>query len=184
MTGLERNAQAVPLAAYAPLLVHWNDRPWPTNMLVFDNHRHFGIPSYHVQRLFRETQGTHYVDTQVANNPASLVHQDTVAASATCQDADCTTLVVKIVNFASYAQVVSLQLQGGGGVQVDSHGEMVVITSQHPEDENSFEDPLKVAPVGGAVTGFSNRFKLLVHAFSVNAVQLHLAAQPAGAAQE
>jgi alpha-L-arabinofuranosidase len=45
MTGLERNAEAVPLAAYAPLFVNWNNRPWPTNMIVFDNHRWFGIPS-------------------------------------------------------------------------------------------------------------------------------------------
>lgn len=23
----------------APLFVHWNNRPWPTNMIVIDNHR-------------------------------------------------------------------------------------------------------------------------------------------------
>ena len=33
MTGLERNGRAVPLAAYAPLFVNVNDRPWPTNLI-------------------------------------------------------------------------------------------------------------------------------------------------------
>jgi hypothetical protein len=33
MTGLERNARAVPLAAYAPLFVNVHDRPWPTNLI-------------------------------------------------------------------------------------------------------------------------------------------------------
>ncbi len=33
MTGLERNARAVPLAAYAPLFVNVQDRPWPTNLI-------------------------------------------------------------------------------------------------------------------------------------------------------
>lgn len=42
MTGMERNSGgggAVLAGAYAPLMVNANARPWPTNMLVFDNHR-------------------------------------------------------------------------------------------------------------------------------------------------
>ena len=33
MTGMERNSDIVLLGAYAPLFVHWNNRPWPTNMV-------------------------------------------------------------------------------------------------------------------------------------------------------
>jgi hypothetical protein len=39
MTGLERNSKVVRAAAYAPLFVNTNSRPWPTNMIVFDNQR-------------------------------------------------------------------------------------------------------------------------------------------------
>lgn len=31
--------QVVLAAAYAPLLVNDNARPWPTNLIVFDSHR-------------------------------------------------------------------------------------------------------------------------------------------------
>ena len=46
MTGMERNSGgggAVLAGAYAPLMVNANARPWPTNMLVFDNHRWGGV---------------------------------------------------------------------------------------------------------------------------------------------
>lgn len=28
-----------PLRAQAPLFVHWNNRPWPTNMIAINNHQ-------------------------------------------------------------------------------------------------------------------------------------------------
>lgn len=35
--------------------------------------RWFGIPSYHVQQMFRRAQGTHYLDTHVVTNPSTQV---------------------------------------------------------------------------------------------------------------
>lgn len=40
MTGVERNSQQVAMAAFAPLLSHWNDRACPHNMIIFDNRRY------------------------------------------------------------------------------------------------------------------------------------------------
>ena len=39
MTGMERNSDIIKLASYAPLFVHTENRIWPTNMIVIDNHR-------------------------------------------------------------------------------------------------------------------------------------------------
>lgn len=39
MTGMERNSDIIKLASYAPLFVHTQNRIWPTNMIVLDNHR-------------------------------------------------------------------------------------------------------------------------------------------------
>ena len=57
--------------------------------------RVFGIPSYHVQKLFSEVVGVKYVSTQAASD-MSLVHTERVAAGATCQDQACTDLAVKV----------------------------------------------------------------------------------------
>ena len=182
MTGLERNGESVEMAAYAPLFVHWNDRPWPTNMIVFDNHRAFGIPSYHVQRIFRETQGTQYAWTRVLDPPpGSSVHLQTLAASATCQDDACAALAVKLVNFASFEQTAGVRVVGrGDGVEVEGEGHVIVLTGEHPEDENTFEQPLRVAPTVGAVSGLSHAFALRLPPYSLTVLQLRLGAPPSG----
>lgn len=54
MIGLENNSDIVAMAAYAPLFCHENDRKWPVNMVVFDSHRVYGTPSWHVQKLFAD----------------------------------------------------------------------------------------------------------------------------------
>lgn len=56
MMGLENNSDIVDMAAYAPLFCHHNNREWPVNLIVFDNHRVYGTPSYYAQRLFAENR--------------------------------------------------------------------------------------------------------------------------------
>lgn len=52
MLGMERNADRVIMASYAPLFYNVNDRRWPVNLIGYDNARSFGRASYHAQRLF------------------------------------------------------------------------------------------------------------------------------------
>ena len=57
--------------------------------------RVFGIPSYHVQKVFSEVLGVRYASTQAASD-MSLVHTERVAAGTTCQDEACTHLALKV----------------------------------------------------------------------------------------
>lgn len=52
MTGMERNSDIVVMSSYAPLFVNVNHRRWNPDLICFDNTRSYGIPSYHVQKLF------------------------------------------------------------------------------------------------------------------------------------
>ncbi|HVL39624.1 MAG TPA: alpha-L-arabinofuranosidase C-terminal domain-containing protein, partial [Fimbriimonadaceae bacterium] len=52
MSGMERNADVVRMASYAPLFVNVNNRQWNPNAIVFDSARSYGTPSYWVQWLF------------------------------------------------------------------------------------------------------------------------------------
>ncbi len=56
MLGMENNSDIVDMAAYAPLFNHEHNREWPVNLIVFDNHRAYGTPSYHAQILFAENR--------------------------------------------------------------------------------------------------------------------------------
>ena len=52
MTGMERNADVVVMASYAPLFVNAGWRQWNPDAIVFDSGRVCGTPSYHVQAMF------------------------------------------------------------------------------------------------------------------------------------
>jgi alpha-L-arabinofuranosidase len=70
MTGMERNSDVVVLGAYAPLLCNANHKAWPVNLINFDSYRWFGLPSYYVQEMFSNNQGTNVLPFSVENNPA------------------------------------------------------------------------------------------------------------------
>lgn len=57
MTGLEKNAHAVGLVCYAPMLCNADYVNWKPDMIWFNNHQVFGTPNYYVQKLFMNHQG-------------------------------------------------------------------------------------------------------------------------------
>lgn len=63
MTGMEK-AEGVGLACYAPMLCHVDYVNWKPVMLYYDNHRVYGSPSYYVQKLFMNYQGTRLLETK------------------------------------------------------------------------------------------------------------------------
>lgn len=61
MTGLERNADVVKLASYAPLLADVDSAQWRPDMIWFDGQRSWGSTSYEVQKLFMTNVGDEVV---------------------------------------------------------------------------------------------------------------------------
>jgi alpha-L-arabinofuranosidase len=57
MTGMERNSDVVIMGSYAPLFCNANHKRWPINLINYDSHRVFGIPSYYVQQMFSQNRG-------------------------------------------------------------------------------------------------------------------------------
>lgn len=57
MTGLERNADVVRMASYAPLFAHIDGWQWTPNLIWTDNLRVMQTPSYYVQQLFMHHRG-------------------------------------------------------------------------------------------------------------------------------
>ncbi|MFS0661119.1 alpha-L-arabinofuranosidase C-terminal domain-containing protein [Niallia alba] len=69
MIGLERNADKVALACYAPMLANIDFVNWKPNMLWFNQSNVYGTPNYYVQKLFMKYQGTHTIPFQLNNLP-------------------------------------------------------------------------------------------------------------------
>ncbi len=65
MTGLERNADKVALACYAPLFCNVDYVNWKPDMIWYDNHRAMPTANYYVQKLFMTNQGATSIESVV-----------------------------------------------------------------------------------------------------------------------
>lgn len=75
LTGVEQNQDIVTLSAYAPLFENVNYSAWKPNLIRFDNHQVYGIPSYHVLSLFGKYRGNDVVETQMEGAMQPSVYQ-------------------------------------------------------------------------------------------------------------
>ncbi|MGY3519622.1 alpha-L-arabinofuranosidase C-terminal domain-containing protein [Micromonospora sp. PTRAS2] len=92
LTGLERNADVVRMASYAPLLANVDNVQWRPDLIWFDNDESWGSTSYQVQKLFMNNVGDRTVPSRVtgpSTAPAPItggVGLSTWATSATYDD--------------------------------------------------------------------------------------------------
>ncbi|MEE1764050.1 alpha-L-arabinofuranosidase C-terminal domain-containing protein [Streptomyces sp. SP18BB07] len=70
MTGLERNADIVKLASYAPLLANEDYVQWRPDMIWFNNHASWNSASYETQKLFMNNVGDRVVPSTATGTPA------------------------------------------------------------------------------------------------------------------
>jgi alpha-N-arabinofuranosidase len=148
MTGLERNADVVRLASYAPLFAHVDAWQWTPNLIWFDNLRSYGTPSYYVQKLFGQHKGTTVLPATVTGAPAAGL--DGLFASASRDEAS-GDVIVKIVNPGPAARDVRLSLTG---VTPAAGGRRITLTGD-PAAENSLQRPAVDLPREEAVAQFA-----------------------------
>ncbi|MBB5440245.1 alpha-L-arabinofuranosidase [Pedobacter sp. AK017] len=159
MTGLERNADIVTMAAYAPLFAHVKDWQWTPNLIWFDNVSSYATPSYYVQQMYSLNKGTDVVP--ITLNGESIAGQDSVWASAVV-DRKAGVLIVKLVNPSSVAKVKSIAGLKGGKASL-------TVLKGRPEEVNSLEMPELVKPVTALMTvkGKELKLDLAPHSFTV-----------------
>jgi alpha-L-arabinofuranosidase len=109
MTGLERNADLVRLATYAPLFAHVDAWQWNPDLIWYDNLRSMKSPNYHVQQLYSQFKGTDVLSALSAGKP--LAGQSGLYASSV-KDTKSNTLIIKIVNKEMNAQTLKIALDG------------------------------------------------------------------------
>ena len=79
MTGLERNADIVAMASYAPLFANLNNKDWNPDLIYFNNSQVYGTPSYYAQQMFSANRGDLVLPLaisfpgNVTNNPQGAV---------------------------------------------------------------------------------------------------------------
>lgn len=70
MTGLERNADVVKLASYAPLFANEDYVQWQPDLVWFNNHAAWNSANYEVQKLFMTNVGDRVVPSTATGTPS------------------------------------------------------------------------------------------------------------------
>ncbi|GAC1589468.1 MAG: alpha-L-arabinofuranosidase C-terminal domain-containing protein [Hymenobacter sp.] len=141
MTGLERNADVVAMASYAPLFAHVDAWQWTPNLIWFDNLSAYGTVNYYVQQLFSHNKGTTMLPVQ---RPAGAKNgTDNLFASAVADD-PAGDLVVKLVNYSSSPRAVKVTL--AGAKKLGKTGRALVMASPDLNTQNSLQEPTRLTP--------------------------------------
>ena len=146
MTGLERNADIVHMATYAPLFAHVEGWQWRPDMIWFDNLNSVRTTSYYVQQLFAHNKGTNVLPlTMNKKNVTGAEGQNGLFASAV-YDKDKNELIVKVVNTSATAQPISLNFEGLKKQDVLSDGRCIKLHSLDLDKDNTLEQPSAITP--------------------------------------
>ena len=150
MTGLERNADVVQMASYAPLLAHVEAWQWRPDLIWFDNLRSVGTPNYYVQQVFATNKGNTVIPVKM--DGAVVAGKDSLYSSASV-DAAKHELIIKVVNIASKAQPVELDLTGKA--KPGKTYSQTILSSTEKYAYNTLSNPMKISPRnnGGSVSG-------------------------------
>lgn len=162
MTGLERNADVVIMASYAPLLAHIEAWQWRPDLIWYDNLNSIGTPNYYVQKIFSNYKGTQVVP--VLCNGSSLSGQDSLYSSATI-DKNAGKVYIKLVNISSVVRSVSLNLQGL------SFSKDCLVESLKSSDRysyNSISNPRLIYPETKTLAITGKKINIAVDPISVN----------------
>lgn len=149
MTDLERNADVVDMATYAPLFAHVDGWQWRPDMIWYDNTRMFKTVSYYVQQMYACNKGTNVLPlTMNGKAVAGQEGQDGLFASAVV-DKKKGEVIVKVANTSDKTQEVTLNLNGLKGSRSVS---LTTLQCDNMDAENTLDNPNKIRPVETTAT--------------------------------
>lgn len=154
MTDLERNADVVDMATYAPLFAHVDGWQWRPDMIWYDNTRMFKSVSYYVQQMYACNKGTNVLPlTMNGKSVAGQEGQDGLFASAVV-DKKKGEIIVKVANTSDKAQDVTFNLNGLKGSRSAT---ATTLQSDNMDAENTLDNPNLIRPVETTATCVSKK---------------------------
>jgi len=168
MTGLERNADVVNMASYAPLLAHVDAWQWRPDLIWFDNLKTIGTPNYYVQKMFSTHRGTQVIPALSAGKP--LTGTDSLYASAVIDKSD-SKIYIKIVNASGSAKSVLLNLEGAS---FSKTGEIETLKAKGLYEFNSVSNPENIIPVSKPLSVPGKKLTVSLDPSSVNVITIPL----------
>lgn len=159
LTGVERNADLVVMASYAPLFARVGYAQWTPDLIWFDERHAYGTPSYYVQKMYSENLGT--VTVPMQGQEKALAREGVYLGLSL--DRKSGELIVKAVNHGPEEKEIRLILPEGW--RLDAQASWQVLAGGE-EDRNTLKDPEHVS-VKKTRRPFEGSLKLAPMSFSV-----------------
>ena len=169
MTGLERNADVVNMASYAPLFAHVEGWQWTPDLIWLNNLHTYGTPDYYVQKLYSVNKGT--TTLPITRNNVVIAGQDSLYAAAAL-DAATNEVIIKLVNVSGKPQTHVITLEGKNSTSPLAR--LTVLQSGDLGSVNSFEDPQLVAPKESTVSIKGSTLPLTLAPYSFTLVRVKI----------
>ena len=168
MTGLERNADVVTMASYAPLFAHVTGWQWTPDLIWFDNNRSYATPNYYVQQLFSVNKGTAVVPLLDKGKP--LTGQDSCWGTA-CLDQPAGELIVKLVNMSDKPKRRTVALADARPARMAT---VTVLSGSAPANVNSLEHPDVLAPSTSSMPVSGKNLRVVLQPYSCTVVRVKI----------
>ncbi len=162
MTAMERNSDIIRMQCYAPMFVNVNPgaSQWRPNLIGYDALHVFGSPSYYAIWMFSRNHGDQILK---ADSTDSTVQYEVT------KDSKSGAIFIKLVNAQTTPQSLSLNIKGIRNI--DPTG-MAITLAATPDEDNSIENPTKVAPVTSRISGVKPAFDYTMPANSIVVLKL------------
>ncbi|HEU6448234.1 MAG TPA: alpha-L-arabinofuranosidase C-terminal domain-containing protein [Verrucomicrobiae bacterium] len=154
MTGLERNADVVRMASYAPLFANTEAWQWKPDLIWVDSLHVCETPNYFVQQMFARNRGDVVLPTRIGGVETNAAGIQNIYANAVRDEAS-GEVILKVVNPANTAQIVEINLPGAKPVLPNA---TEIVLAGNPDDENSMKNPRKIVPIESAVSNAAIKF--------------------------
>ena len=141
MTGLERNADVVYQATYAPLFAHVEGWQWRPDLIWFDNLTSVRSANYYVQQLYGLNKGTNVL--KLTENGKAVAGENGLYATA-CFDKATKSYIVKIANTSNQEKEINVTFNG---IKKLNPGKMTVLHADDIQTENKIDNKNVVVPV-------------------------------------
>ncbi len=170
LTGVERNADVVGMATYAPLLANVNGWQWRPDLIWFDNLRSVRTCSWYVQYLYGNNHGTRVIPLLMDGDAVNGGENQHGLFASCVWDEPTQSYIVKALNTSDTARPLMVEFKGlNSDSKLGSKVTCTMFHSDDPDAENTLDNPYDIVPKDSelVMNGMSLQTELPAQTFAV-----------------
>ncbi len=166
LTMVERNADVVYMASYAPLFARLGYTQWSPDMIWFDDAESYGSPTYYVQKMYSTNMGDYTLKSELNQlSPVPWVYQNTSF------DTESGDIIIKIAN--SSGSEMNVPVNVDDEFDLARTAQVMQIAETDLNAVNSIADPMNVSPEGSTIDNIENSFETALPAYSFTVIRIN-----------